>query len=609
MRTLLCPGDVIIYTCAQSSSALAVITWWTVSGFQCSNPGSPVNTIQLMQLANSPLLNTSVSCGTIFAVMTNINGTCYTSALTIPTPQSLNGTTVTCRESFSGATIGNDTLIIQLASPPGSPTVLLNACNPKELILTWTTPTTGSASISYNVTINGSSSTVVIPANGSPLHTHTFTKLMSDTLYTVAVVAINCAGAGNGTSEALTVADPPDNTSIDVMFIIYVNRTLSHLYITWIPVGGSVTVYKVRVVGDGVPVGNGSSNCTASTCSLTLTPEKSNIATIYSIFVASVNGHGSVGLENSSNVHVTNNITAVSYDAVSVAIQCSFWNDHSLYCVVCCSTDPSVPPDLSVYNISLTRGTEVSVHLDGLASDQVYYCKAAATSNNSHSLNCTIPGFRGVNSVISFKTLSPSKKVKNSVTVIATIIPALLFAVIVSLIVVVACVCVRRKQKGILIVAGKNSEKDIDQGQGTTAGLTCTTNSEDKELCVMATAPRDANHEDIKVSKKIYGTYEDIDSLKTYPKHSNTSRTNATENSVIYSLPSKKLIKISPGKMAKTDAPTNSSMKKEGMDAPINSSMKKEAPYEDGGYAQPIDQIRPLPMVDHTGLHGKAQAS
>ena len=49
------------------------------------------------------------------AVMTNISGTCYTSVLTIPTPQYFNGTTVTCRDGTTGTLIGSDTLNIQLA--------------------------------------------------------------------------------------------------------------------------------------------------------------------------------------------------------------------------------------------------------------------------------------------------------------------------------------------------------------------------------------------------------------------------------------------------------------------------------------------------------------
>ena len=73
----------------------------------------------------------------------------------------------------------------------GSPSV-------DQLTVAWAPPTTGGVPTSYNVSINDSSSPVVIPDNGSSLYTHTFTGLTSDTLYTVSVVAINCAGTSNG---------------------------------------------------------------------------------------------------------------------------------------------------------------------------------------------------------------------------------------------------------------------------------------------------------------------------------------------------------------------------------------------------------------------------
>ena len=71
-----------------------------------------------------------------------------------------------------------------------------------------------------------------------------------------------------------------------------------------------------------------------------------------------------------------------------------FQNDQFFYCMVCCSTDPSVPPDSSVYSISTNRGTEVNVYLDGLTSGQMYYCKVAATNTNSTS--CSGPVVGGV---------------------------------------------------------------------------------------------------------------------------------------------------------------------------------------------------------------------
>ena len=90
------------------------------------------------------------------------------------------------------------------------------------------------------------------------------------------------------------------------------------------------------------------------------------------------------------NVHLICFIGATSFVFKNISssrygnfIRCSFLNNQSFYCVVCCSTDPSVPPDSSVYNISTTSGTEVTVSLQGLTSGQMYYCNAAATNTNS----------------------------------------------------------------------------------------------------------------------------------------------------------------------------------------------------------------------------------
>ena len=119
MRTLLCPEDIITYTCAFSSSFNTITTWWTGSGFRCpSYAGSPANTIALSQPASGyGTLNTvPVSCGNLSAVMTNISGTCYTSVLTIPTPQYFNGSTVMCQHGTTGAVVGSHTLNIRLAS-------------------------------------------------------------------------------------------------------------------------------------------------------------------------------------------------------------------------------------------------------------------------------------------------------------------------------------------------------------------------------------------------------------------------------------------------------------------------------------------------------------
>ena len=115
MRALLCPGDTITYTCAFNSALAAVTTQWTGSGFQCtSNAGVLANRILLTQSSGASLNAVPVSCGNLSAVMTNISGTCYTSVLTIPTPQYFNGTTIMCKDGITGTLIGSDTLNIQL---------------------------------------------------------------------------------------------------------------------------------------------------------------------------------------------------------------------------------------------------------------------------------------------------------------------------------------------------------------------------------------------------------------------------------------------------------------------------------------------------------------
>ena len=81
--------------------------------------------------------------------------------------------------------------------------------------------------------------------------------------------------------------------------------------------GGSVSVYTVRVIGDGGAfVGHGSTKCTTSPCLYVQQVYVSD--TSYTIFVASINGDGEEGPEN--------NITIISKE----------WNIviKSKYCMV-----------------------------------------------------------------------------------------------------------------------------------------------------------------------------------------------------------------------------------------------------------------------------------
>ena len=73
-------------------------------------------------------------------------------------------------------------------------------------------------------------------------------------------------------------------------------------------------------------------------------------------------------------------------------IGCSFSNNHSYYCLVWCSTDTIVLFTSSVYKISTTSGTYVTVSLGGLIRGQMYYCKAAATNASSTEYSGSVLG-------------------------------------------------------------------------------------------------------------------------------------------------------------------------------------------------------------------------
>ena len=65
-----------------------------------------------------------------------------------------------------------------------------------------------------------------------------------------------------------------------------------------------MTMYKVRVVTvGGISVGQGYATCTTSPCLYVQNVTGFANNTSYTIFVASVNGDGAVGPENSTTIH------------------------------------------------------------------------------------------------------------------------------------------------------------------------------------------------------------------------------------------------------------------------------------------------------------------
>ncbi|KAL5500738.1 hypothetical protein EMCRGX_G012336 [Ephydatia muelleri] len=359
LRTLLCPGDIITYTCALSSGQ------------------------QIRSLNTVP-----GSCGNLSAVMTSISGTCYTSVLTIPTPQYFNGTTVTCRDGFFGTLIGSDTLNIQLTSSPGAPSGLQNTslCT-NSLTIQWTSASSGYNASSYNISVTSGTTVGTWSVAGHTTMT-TIGDLIDGTNYTVSVTAINCAGSSN-------------SSSVSVQTFLYQNNSVYDVELFWTHRQQSCSVPQYTVMVTSATSTDTYNNCTSSSCLYILGMSGADVSS-YNVSMACRNTLNQIGQPYVAMQSVPTPVLQVGQSNVSgntATIPCTFLDGSSHYCMVCCS--PSLPVGLAGSGyLSSTSGPSVSVSLQGLTSGQMYYCKAAATNTNSN--NCTGPVVGGVKVFFSF---------------------------------------------------------------------------------------------------------------------------------------------------------------------------------------------------------------
>lgn len=109
IKISLCPTDIVEYTCAINAIVFNnnISILWAASKLNCPAEN---NTIVLMQNPSGPLNTSVVMCGNASAVMTNINGTCYTSVLTILNPLQFNGGTVKCYDGNTEFLVGSEVL-------------------------------------------------------------------------------------------------------------------------------------------------------------------------------------------------------------------------------------------------------------------------------------------------------------------------------------------------------------------------------------------------------------------------------------------------------------------------------------------------------------------
>eukprot|EP00731_Ephydatia_muelleri_P033082 Em0025g38a len=107
--------------------------------------------------------------------------------------------------------------VLQFITLPSTPIITsLISTYSDQLTVTWTSVPTATR---YNVSINDSVNTLVpIPSTGAPQYMWNFTGLANNTVYTVSVVAINCAGSSNPATNTgrLRIAPESNNDALRV---------------------------------------------------------------------------------------------------------------------------------------------------------------------------------------------------------------------------------------------------------------------------------------------------------------------------------------------------------------------------------------------------------
>ncbi|KAL5494262.1 hypothetical protein EMCRGX_G015559 [Ephydatia muelleri] len=208
-----------------------------------------------------------------------------------------------------------------------------------------------------------------------------FSGLESNTLYSITVTAINCAGSNKVNTTVYTLPTPPNDVHA---LHVGIGTNSAYLVMVWTQMGApSNQWYNLRVSGSSFV--NINQSCSGSTCYFKIATTTLNIPPPYSMEVATIS-NGQMGPYSLPLKSAVGDITGEvsSQDSNHVTVKCTFYDGFSHYCLLCCSTDTSV--QVSAYsNVSSSSGPIAYADLYGLKSGAVYYCKAFATDISSVS--------------------------------------------------------------------------------------------------------------------------------------------------------------------------------------------------------------------------------
>eukprot|EP00731_Ephydatia_muelleri_P001287 Em0001g1287a len=327
-----------------------------------------------------------------FHPTSGVSDSCTTSQLHILVDPTLQSVKLMCTDLTSMPPVDTAAVTLRVISPPSPPSTVSSVQCTNLLTIQWVPATSGDNASSYTISVTNptSETTVGVWSIGGGTTMMTIGNLVDSTNYTVNVTAINCAGPSNSSSISVQTL-PCAPMDVHVITVLYWNNSVHDVELLWTHRQScSVPQYTVVVTSGtstDMSVVN-ASNCNIHSCSYIQSISRANISS-YNVSVACRNRLSQIGQPYVTMQSVPTAVLKVSQfnaNGEIATITCTFLDGSSHFCMVCCSTDPYVPFGLSGFGyFSSNNGPSVRVSLQGLSSNQTYYCKAAATNSNSNS--------------------------------------------------------------------------------------------------------------------------------------------------------------------------------------------------------------------------------
>lgn len=393
----LCPGSVA--SCSCTTTGRTSFTKWN---FPKSNLCLPDNHILLGQYRTVCAQKELHNCSSYINAFYVNNGTnCSTSTLKITAHPILNGIEIECRDlttSEAGELIGTATLGI--VGIPEKPMLEQIIAQTNGLIMRLINPSLTNFT-AINITVEISNATYLIDYQ-QPININ---GLYENTRYEITILSTNCAGTSSTAIAVWTLASSPE---IAVNYIYSITGDNDQIEIIWENTSENVTEFAIQIEQDGSEFKPINVHCEKTPCfySHKATPSSPP----YLVSVAAINGNNATGPSSKAFASTLNNFIHSTYvlRGDNASFTCSFFNESSMYCLVCCSSDRLVPPGSTLYNISIERGkvVEVLVEFGEITLGKVYYCKIAATVQNQ--TDCGGPVIGGAKTLVEISLHSGS---------------------------------------------------------------------------------------------------------------------------------------------------------------------------------------------------------